>query len=196
MSDIRRANLFGKLNPIAFKAVESATVFCKMRGNPYVELVHWLQQIVQTRDSDFARLTNHFGLEPSRLATDFTAALDRLPRGATSISDFSPHLEEAIERAWVYATLLFGDSKIRTGHLLVGILKTGGLKNVLLGISQEFSKIKIEELSDNFPSLISGSAEESLRANDGSSLGGTDGEAESSPDGGQVPGSKQEALAK
>ncbi len=29
---------------LAYKAVESATIFCKMRGNPYVELVHWLNQ--------------------------------------------------------------------------------------------------------------------------------------------------------
>ena len=31
--------------------------------------------------------------------------LDRLPRGSTSISDFSEHIEDAIERAWTYATL-------------------------------------------------------------------------------------------
>ena len=32
MSEIGRAALFGKLNKVAYKAVESATVFCKMRG--------------------------------------------------------------------------------------------------------------------------------------------------------------------
>ena len=48
MSEISRSALFGKLNPLAYKAIEGATVFCKLRGNPYVELVHWLQQILQT----------------------------------------------------------------------------------------------------------------------------------------------------
>ena len=42
MPEISRTALFGKLNPLAYKAIEGATVFCKMRGNPYVELVHWL----------------------------------------------------------------------------------------------------------------------------------------------------------
>ena len=28
--------LFGKLNSLAYKAIEGATIFCKMRGNPYV----------------------------------------------------------------------------------------------------------------------------------------------------------------
>ena len=49
MSEISRTALFGKLNSLAYKAIEGATVFCKMRGNPYVELVHWLQQILQLR---------------------------------------------------------------------------------------------------------------------------------------------------
>ena len=52
MSEIARVALFGKLNPLAYKAIESATVFCKMRGNPYVELVHWVAQLVQTPQSD------------------------------------------------------------------------------------------------------------------------------------------------
>ena len=50
MSEISRVALFGKLNPLLYKAVEGATVFCKLRGNPYVELVHWIAQILQTQD--------------------------------------------------------------------------------------------------------------------------------------------------
>ena len=49
MTDISRTALFGKLNSLGYKAIESATVFCKMRGNPYVELVHWLHQILQNQ---------------------------------------------------------------------------------------------------------------------------------------------------
>jgi hypothetical protein len=44
ITEISRVALFGKLNPVCYKGIESATVFCKMRGNPYVELVHWLHQ--------------------------------------------------------------------------------------------------------------------------------------------------------
>src|ERR1700742_356100 len=109
MSDISRVALFGKLNSLAYKAIEGATVFCKLRGNPYVELVHWLEQIPQKQDTDPHRIIRYFELDGSKLAADITAALDRLPRGATAISDFSPHIEEAIERAWVFATLMFGE---------------------------------------------------------------------------------------
>src|SRR2546422_981563 len=107
MSGISRVALFGKLNTVGYKAIESATVFCKMRGNPYVELVHWVQQILQLQVSDLPRVIKQFNTDPSRLARDLTDSLDRLPRGSTSISDLSSHVEEAVERGWLYATLMF-----------------------------------------------------------------------------------------
>ena len=179
MGEIARSSLFGKLNPLAYRAIEGATVFCKLRGNPYVELEHWLQQILQENDSDLARIVRHFEMDPSRLARDMTAALDRLPRGASSISDLSAHLEHAVERAWVYASLLYGESAVRTGHLALGMLKTRELRGVLTSISGEFNKIKPDDLADGFHSILSGSPEAGQASADGSRLGaaGTPGEA-------------------
>ncbi len=167
MSEISRAALFGKLNKIAYKAMEGATVFCKMRGNPYVEIVHWLHQILQLQDSDLHRIIKHFELNPSVLARDMTEALDALPRGSTSISDLSSQVEEAVERAWVYGSLLFGELQVRSGHLLLGMVKTRSLFNNLQAISPEFAKVKYDDLSDNFRKIISGSPEDSLGAKDG-----------------------------
>jgi type VI secretion system protein VasG len=195
MAEIKRSILFGKLNPIAYKAVESATIFCKMRGNPYVELVHWLNQIFQLADSDLHRIIKQFGLNASRLATDLTAALDKLPRGATSISDFSPHLEEAVQQGWVFGSLLFGENRVRTGHVVVAMLKTPNLRNIFLNLSGEFSNIKVETLTDGFASVTHGSPEESLGAADQAGAGGV---APGETSGAMAPAGmgKQEALAK
>ena len=172
MSEISRSKLFGKLNSLGYKAIESATTFCKLRGNPYVEIVHWFHQILQLQDSDLHQIIKKFELQPSRLAKDFTDALDRLPRGATSISDLSSHVDEAVERGWLYATLMFGQSQVRVGHLILGCLKTPTLRNTLLGISREFEKVKIDQLSENFANIVGVSPEESLQSKDGSSVGG------------------------
>ena len=169
MTEISRSALFGKLNSLAYKAIEGATVFCKLRGNPYVELVHWIQQILQTPDSDMHRIVRHFEVDSSRLAKDITEALDRLPRGATSISDLSTHVENAVERGWVYATLMFGDSRVRTGHLMVGILKTPSLRNALLAISRHFEAVKADTLTEQFGKIVNGSPEDTLGATDNSS---------------------------
>jgi type VI secretion system protein VasG len=170
MGDISRVALFGKLNSLAYKAIEGATVFCKLRGNPYVELVHWMHQILQQQNSDVHLIVRAFGLDAGRLARDMTDALDRLPRGASSISDLSAHIEDATERAWVWSTLKFGDSRIRTAYVLVAMLKTPQLKNALLAMSREFDKIKVDQLTDELEKLVSGSPEGALRANDGSQL--------------------------
>ncbi len=174
MSEISRTALFGKLNPLAYKAIEGATVFCKMRGNPYVELEHWFAQLLQNQESDLHRIVQHYGLDISVLAKDMTAALDRLPRGATAISDFSPHIENAIERAWTYATLQFGEAQVRTGYLVFGMLKSPSLRNPLLGLSKQFEKVKVEDLGDNFAKICDASAESKMRAQDGTGMGSGD----------------------
>jgi len=189
MSEIRRSVLFGKLAPIAYKAVESAASFCKLRGNPYIELTHWMNQVLQLPDSDIHRIARTFEMDLSRLAADQTAALDRLPRGATSISDISPHLEEAVERGWVYASLLFDARKVRTGHISIGILKTPGLAPILHGISREFLKVKVDQLTENFDTCTEGSPEVGHEAPDGEGSSASD---EVAP----AAMGKQEALAK
>ena len=195
MSEITRVSLFGKLNNLAYQAIESATAFCKLRGNPYVELVHWFNQILQLPDSDLHHLLREFRIDPSRLARDLTTALDQLPRGATSISDLSSHVEEAVERGWVFATLLFGDSQVRTGHLLVGILKTPVLRNSLSAMSREFDKLKVEQLTDAWSTITKGSPEEAMGAGDGLRAGGAGvSPGESSGAMPPAPMGKQEAL--
>ena len=107
MAEISRAKLFGKLSPQAYKALEGAAVFCKLRGNPVIELAHWLHQLFLASDCDALLVLRHFEIDQSRLASDLTMTLDRLPGGSATPMVISPHVEEAVERGWVYATLLF-----------------------------------------------------------------------------------------
>ena len=171
MTEIRRAALFGKLNPLAYRAIESATVFCKLRGNPYVELVHWLQQLLQLQDSDLHRIVRHFQLDPAVLARDVSEALERLPRGAGAVTDLAAHVEEAVERGWIHASLGYGEAQVRTGYLVVGMLGARPLRAALLGISREFEKLKPEALGEQLAAIIAGSPEDGQRPSDGFQLG-------------------------
>ncbi|MDZ4093343.1 MAG: type VI secretion system ATPase TssH, partial [Paracoccaceae bacterium] len=58
------------------------------------------------------------------------------------------------------------------GHIILGMLKTKELQNILFGVSDEFRKIKPDDLADNFDAAVNGSPEERLGAQDGSRTGG------------------------
>src|SRR5690606_23151480 len=160
MSDIGRIDLFGKLDPLLYQALEGATSFCKLRGNPYVELVHWIHQIVHTQDSDLHRIARRFDLDLGRLQADLTGALDQLPRGAGSVSDLSEHIDHAVERAWVLGSLRYGAARIRGGHLMAGLVQTYALRNVLRGRSEQFSRIVPDGLLGQLEDIVRGSPED------------------------------------
>jgi type VI secretion system protein VasG len=172
MPEISRSASFGKLNPVAYKAIESATVFCKMRGNPFVELQHWLMQILGAADSDLHRIVRHYELDTAALSRDLTQALDRLPRGASSISDISQFVDTAVERGWVYGSLMFGEAQVRTGHLVVGMLKTASLRGALLAISRQFDRIPVDDLCSRFGTLLAGSPEQGAAASESAAAPG------------------------
>ncbi|MBK7458167.1 MAG: type VI secretion system ATPase TssH [Betaproteobacteria bacterium] len=172
MPEISRTASFGKLNPVAYKAIESATVFCKMRGNPFVELPHWLMQILGAADSDLHRIVRHYELDAAALSRDLTQALDRLPRGASSISDISQFVDTAVERGWVYGSLMFGEAQVRTGHLVVGMLKTASLRGALLAISRQFDRIPVDDLCSRFGTLLAGSPEQGAAASESAAAPG------------------------
>ncbi|HEY4030013.1 MAG TPA: type VI secretion system ATPase TssH [Caulobacteraceae bacterium] len=188
MAEISRASLFGRLNATSLKAIETATTFCKMRGNPYVELVHWLHVLLQDSRNDVGAIRTRFQMDDAKLARDVVAALDSLPRGATSVSDFSPQVEEAVQNGWLYASLQFSAGKVRSGHLIFGCLKTQTLKNALFNISPEFRKIQIDKLGDEFEKITAGSSEVGTAAAQPS--------AEYAAPGEQGPSGEGEALAK
>jgi type VI secretion system protein VasG len=193
MTDIRRVSLFSKLNPMLYKALETATAFAKLRGNAYVELVHWLHQILQLQDSDLLRIVKRAGLNLDAVEQDLVRALDRLPHGATSISDISEHVDHAVERAWVYASLRFEASSIRGGHLLAGMVKTPGLRQVLSGISREFDKLVPDVLIAQLPAWTEGSPEDDFDAAASAAVHGAAAPAAQPGDGAAAGGS---ALAK
>ncbi|WP_261644127.1 type VI secretion system ATPase TssH [Erwinia mallotivora] len=181
---ITRQNLFGKLNATLFRSIENATTVCKLRGNPYVELVHWLNQLWQQEESDLRLIARHFEVDFDAMERGFAQALTRLPSGASTISDFSYHIELAIERAWIYASLECFDHHIRSGHLLIAMLTTMELRRALFDISPAFERISLEHLTKDFGYITQTSAEKNEAASEGSAQRE-----------GAIPGEASHALA-
>jgi type VI secretion system protein VasG len=169
MGKLKRIQLFSKLDEKAYKAIESATILCKTRGNPYIELTHWVNQILLSENTDWHEALRFFALDEGKLSKDMIAAMDALPRGASSISDFSNIIELAIKEAWMIASLVFKEGAIRTGHLLIAIKQTPEFARQLHDMSSEFVKINGDMLAEKFMEILKNSGEASVAAPAGES---------------------------
>ncbi|PZV35795.1 type VI secretion system ATPase TssH [Mesorhizobium kowhaii] len=155
----KRKELVGKLNPVGVRAFKAAADTAKLRGNPYVELVHFIEQLVLSDRSDVQMMIADAGLDASRLTADMTRAVDKLPYGATSIEEFSDHIFHAIQEAWNLATLEFSVEEVRSAHILLACLKTPVLEGLLSKISGEFDKIDADAVIARFADVMEGSLE-------------------------------------
>ncbi|MDR3356760.1 MAG: type VI secretion system ATPase TssH [Spirochaetaceae bacterium] len=169
MAKLKRIQLFSKLDEKAYKSIESATILCKTRGNPYIELAHWVNQILLSGNTDWHEVTRFFALDEAKLSKDMVSAMDALPRGASSISDFSNTIELVIKEAWMVSSLVFKEGAIRTGHLLVAIKQTPEFARELHEMSGEFIKVNGDLLSEQFASIVKDSGEASVPVSDGRS---------------------------
>ena len=160
MAMISREVIAGKLGDVAMRALESGFELASVRRDGYVEPHHWLLQILHQPDSDLVRILGAFGIDPGRVGKDLTAALDRQRRGGSDRVNFSSHLDLMIERGWIAASLVFGATRIRTGHLLYGMLDEAELRRLLHDLSGEFRRLKTEALAESFAGMTAGSPEE------------------------------------
>ncbi|MCX5590759.1 type VI secretion system ATPase TssH [Alcaligenes endophyticus] len=147
MSVLNRAELFSKLNAPCYQALQAATAFCKLRGHAYVEMVHWIHQLLENPQADWALLLQEQGVDRGELQRDILRALDALPRGASAISDLSIYVDQWVESAWVYSSLTLGEPVIRGASLLICALSHPALQQQLRGISTQFGTLNAESLA-------------------------------------------------
>ncbi len=155
----KRKELVGKLDTLCVRAFKAAADAAKLRGNPYVELVHFIEQLVLSERSDMQLILAEAGADAGRLAADMSRAIDKLPYGATSIEEFSDHIFHAIQEAWNLAGLEFGTEEVRSGHIILACLKTATLEAIVSRISPEFEKIDADAVLGRFDDIVAGSLE-------------------------------------
>ena len=159
MIKLKNKQIFDKLSDMARQALVSATTLCKTRGNPSVDIAHYLNQILLGKPADFHEIIRYFGIDEARLSADLVKALDTLPRGASAISGFSSSLETAIQEGWMAASLVYNSPFISTGHLLLAIKLNSDLSRLLHGISSEMVKINGDLLQEKFLEITGNSPE-------------------------------------
>src|SRR5215831_5364226 len=158
--NVNLKSLIGRLNDTCRSALEGAAGLCLSRTNYDVDLEHYLIKLLEAHDADLSRILNHFEVGMSRLNKDLTRSLDRLKTGNSRTPALSPRLPLLVQEAWLLASIEFGASKIRSGHLLLAMLGNDDLGRLAIDISHEFDRVSLESLRSKFASITAGSAEE------------------------------------
>src|SRR5688572_10402390 len=172
MADVSLETVTGKLNRVGYDAFMQSLHHAKKAGNRNVELAHWLAKILQMDRTDLALTVDHYKLDRAKLTADLDAAISGFGMNKTEMPGISEHIIGALDRGWHYATLFFGETQIRTGHVLVAILKDLKLRRVVAGLSKQFERIDVEALSGEHARIWRGSDEDNLRPMVGSGLRG------------------------
>ncbi|HLJ72834.1 MAG TPA: type VI secretion system ATPase TssH [Roseiarcus sp.] len=178
-ADISVEQVAGKLNRVGYDTFIQALRHAKSAGNRNVELAHWLAHILQQERSDITQTADHFKLDRAKMLMDLGDAIGALRQNQTEMPEISDLVQELLDNGWYYATLFFGETQIRTGHLLVGAFKRNELRRALTGLSKEFGKINVDTLAAEHRAIWRNSDEENLRPIDGSGIAaaGTEGAA-------------------
>jgi type VI secretion system protein VasG len=185
VTDISIEAVTGKLNRAGYDAFIQALRHAKSAGNRNVELAHWLFHILQQERTDVSLSVDHYKLDRGRLLSDLAGAINGFRKNETDMPGIANPVIDLLDRGWHYATLFFGETQIRTGHLLVAGLKSNDIRRALNNLSQEFAKVNVEALAAERRAIWAGSDEETMRPMDGSGLvgAGTDGADQTSPKG-------------
>ncbi len=153
-------SLVGKLNDTMRSTLEASAGLCLSRTHYDVEIEHFLLKLLDQNDTDAQRILKHFGIDPSRLTTQLSKALDLLKTGNARTPSFSPHLVKMFTDAWTIGSLDFAQPRIRSGAVLLAIASNEELSRMVNESSREFAKIEPEVLRKEFFSLVTGSSED------------------------------------
>jgi len=170
VSDISLETVTGKLNRVGYDAFMRSLRHAKSSGNRNLELAHWIFHILANDRSDLSLTIDHFKLDRTKIGRDVAGVIEGLRKNETEMPGISTQITDILDRGWYYATLFFGETQIRTGHLLVGALKSRELRRALTQLSAQFGQINDDMLAAESRKIWGQSDEENLRPMDGSGL--------------------------
>ena len=170
MTAITIEKFAGKMNRVGYDAFLQAMRQARGDGNRNVELCHWLFHALSNQNCDISVTLQELKLDRGRMLKDLDQAMGKLQKNVTETPGISERLSDALNHAWTYATLFFGETQIRTGHLLVAILNDAALRRQAETYSPIFEELFADQIGKEARTLWAGSEEEDMRPMDGSGL--------------------------
>lgn len=155
----QRERLFNQLGAFAYKTFVEATRLCRSYRHEYVELEHWLKVLVDQQKGDVPALLAHYQLNQAVIAARLDNIIQHMPNSHTAVQDLSSRLESAVESGLLISQVMGAQRSIRTAHILLGLLQDAQHQRWLYRLCDEFKKLPIPQIAQEYESLLRDSIE-------------------------------------
>jgi type VI secretion system protein VasG len=153
----RLKTLINRLNSTCREALDEAGRIGVARTNYDIENEHWMSCLLNTANSDLPMILRHYSISAEAFHEDLVRVLNGLKTGNTRTPGLSPHMVNLIRDTWMISSLDFGGSAIRSGHVLVAILRDARSHGLPVGT---LVSIEADDLIARFLDITKGSVEE------------------------------------
>jgi type VI secretion system protein VasG len=157
-------SLIEKLNSPTRSALEAAAGLCLARTHYNVEIEHYLVKLMESGDTDVARIFHRFEVNQSRLTADLARGLDKLKSGNARTPAISPSVLEMLTQAWTLGSIDYGADRIRSGFTILALVSDEELARITREISKELIKIEADTLRKEFLAVVRDSTEDAVTA--------------------------------
>jgi len=151
--------LIARLNTNVRGAMEGAAGLCMSRGHYEVEVEHVLLKLMEVENTDIRRILRQFEITPEALERELGKALDGFKTGNQRTPALSAMIPKLFEQAWGWASIEYGEARIRSGHVLIALLSDSELRRLVSVSARSLEKINLETLTKNFHALTEASSE-------------------------------------
>lgn len=153
--------LFARLNGYSTQALENAAGLCLARTHYEITPEHLLLRLLDDASADVGRILTYFAVDPAALKQSLEATLSMLKSGNGGRPTFTPLLSEWVQEAWLAASVTLGESRIRSGALLLALITRLSYYAAGTRYIETLRPISRETLSEEFGDLVVGSLETS-----------------------------------
>jgi len=163
--------LVGRLNAFTKQALEDGVGLCVSRSHYEITVEHLLVKLFDNVQADVALLLRQNGVDAALVKRDIDRAIEDMRTGNAGKPAFSPLLLELMQDAWLIASVNLGETRIRSGAVLLAFLArasyyaTGDYAAPLRALNRE-------SLLAGFGATCGASIEETPGAAEGAAAGG------------------------
>ncbi len=118
--------LLARLNPYCTRSLEAAAGLCVARTHYEVTVEHLMAKLLDDLQTDIPLVLKQFEIDTGKVARALDKTLEEFRTGNAAKPVFSPLLIEWFQEAYLVGSVDFGEKKVRSGLLLMTLLKNPG----------------------------------------------------------------------